>query len=110
MNLKNLPLRKPPAAGNRIPYLEAKPGVTERIRGRAGMKQRERVKRKADYLCVACRAADRFRNADAVDHRVPLELGGSNDDSNLDALCHSCHAAKTVAEAVERGRRARGLV
>ncbi len=28
------------------------------------------------------------------DHRVPLELGGKNELSNIDVLCRSCNAAK----------------
>lgn len=32
-----------------------------------------------------------------VDHRVRREAGGSDDASNLVALCHRCHSRKTVA-------------
>ena len=34
--------------------------------------------------------------AECVDHIVPLRRGGSNLTSNLQALCGSCHARKTV--------------
>lgn len=30
-----------------------------------------------------------------VDHKVDLQFGGSNDVSNLAALCNNCHANKT---------------
>lgn len=33
-----------------------------------------------------------------LDHRVPLHLGGTNDDDNLWLLCNGCHKAKTSAE------------
>jgi 5-methylcytosine-specific restriction endonuclease McrA len=33
-----------------------------------------------------------------VDHVVPLFKGGSNDESNLKALCVYCHKKKTMAE------------
>jgi hypothetical protein len=33
-----------------------------------------------------------------VDHRVALFQGGTNDPSNLVALCPQCHRTKTVAE------------
>ena len=31
-----------------------------------------------------------------IDHRVPLESGGSNHVTNLDALCVGCHKEKTL--------------
>jgi len=31
-----------------------------------------------------------------VDHIVPLSQGGTNETSNLQTLCHSCHSRKTV--------------
>jgi len=39
---------------------------------------------------------------DQIDHKVPLEQGGSNDDDNLQPLCNDCHQAKTAAEARAR--------
>lgn len=33
-----------------------------------------------------------------VDHIVPREQGGSDQWSNLQALCHSCHSKKTATE------------
>lgn len=38
----------------------------------------------------------------AIDHVVELADGGTNDLTNLQLLCHTCHLAKTVA-----GKRAR---
>ena len=49
-----------------------------------------------------------------VDHRTPLEQGGSNEDSNLQLLCawvdehgvkRGCHAEKTREEAQKRAGR-----
>jgi 5-methylcytosine-specific restriction enzyme A len=33
-----------------------------------------------------------------VDHIVPREQGGTDDRSNLQGLCHSCHSIKTARE------------
>lgn len=44
-------------------------------------------------FCAACGEA-----ATEVDHIVALRKGGSNDWSNLQAVCKRCHARKTVAQ------------
>lgn len=37
------------------------------------------------------------RPAKHVDHKVALTAGGTNDEGNLQAMCHSCHSRKTIA-------------
>lgn len=103
--LKTLPLRLQATSTSRIPTLTTKAGSTERERGRAWMEKRRRVALAQGYRCQCC---DRVwsPHRDQVDHRTPLEQGGSNEDSNLDLLCDECHKAKTAAEA---GKRARGF-
>ena len=39
-----------------------------------------------------------------VDHILPLWLGGSNREKNLEGLCEAHHAAKTKAEATLRAK------
>ena len=60
------------------------------------------------FTCAGCGA---IRMDHEVDHRTPLEQGGSNEDSNLQLLCawvdehgvkRGCHAEKTREEAQER--------
>ena len=47
------------------------------------------------WRCQTCGKVGRLE----VDHRVPLEHGGAVYDlGNLQALCRSCHFAKTRAE------------
>jgi 5-methylcytosine-specific restriction endonuclease McrA len=33
-----------------------------------------------------------------IDHKIPLVQGGSNEESNLQALCPNCHRRKTMHE------------
>ena len=50
------------------------------------------------------------RTADAVDHTVPVSRGGDDEDTNLQAVCRSCHAVKTNQERIgerRQNRRAR---
>jgi hypothetical protein len=36
-----------------------------------------------------------------VDHIVPLYKGGTNDVSNLQALCRNCHGKKTMSDVID---------
>lgn len=47
-------------------------------------------------LCVTCLARGQVTPATDVDHIIPRRAGGPDDESNLQALCHSCHSAKTA--------------
>ena len=76
--------------------------ATKRTRGRKWMAIRQRVLR-MEPRCVECLKAGRLAQADKVDHRVPLEEGGTDDESNLQGLCHPCHARKTAIEQARRG-------
>lgn len=59
---------------------------------------RPRILKRDNYLCVNCRAKDLAVPADCVDHIVPKEQGGTDDNSNLQSLCNQCHKAKTATE------------
>ena len=51
-------------------------------------------------LCAACERQCRVTASEQVDHIVPLSVwtGGKYDESNLQALCRTCHSRKTVHE------------
>lgn len=66
-----------------------------RITGSAGVEQRKRIRLRDNYTCCMCRRAVRVGE---VDHKIPLEKGGSNDDDNLWLLCNPCHKIKTASD------------
>lgn len=38
-----------------------------------------------------------------IDHRIPLFMGGADDDANLRFLCPACDKPKTAKDAADRG-------
>ena len=55
----------------------------------------------ANGRCMACgKPTERFE----VDHEVPVFAGGSNDRSNLRAVCTACHAPKSRRETKEAAK------
>ena len=58
-------------------------------------------------LCAACERQGQVVASEQVDHQIPLSVwtGGKFDEINLQALCSTCHARKTVyeRESVKRG-------
>lgn len=53
---------------------------------------------RSNPLCVLCLAEGRTTVATDVDHIVPRRQGGSDEESNLQPLCHSHHSQKTGRE------------
>lgn len=72
--------------------------VTERIRGRAGVRLRERRLRRTHGLCEDCLAQGKVNPATQVDHTVPLALGGTDDDENTRNLCDEHHQRRTAEQ------------
>jgi len=74
----------------------------------------ERVKREIldeqGWCCFACHQPVSRDQID-VDHRTPLALGGSDDETNWVALCRPCHKQKTRADvkAIRKADRARRM-
>lgn len=71
----------------------------ERGYGSAWDKLRALVLARDCGLCQVCSAAGRVSLANAVDHIKPKAEGGTDDESNLQAICKPCHLIKTADEA-----------
>jgi diadenosine tetraphosphate (Ap4A) HIT family hydrolase len=55
--------------------------------------QRYEVLKRAKYRCELCGVSAEHKALE-VDHIVPRNKGGADDESNLQALCYSCNAMK----------------
>jgi 5-methylcytosine-specific restriction protein A len=49
-------------------------------------------------LCEDCERRGRLTPAREVHHIIPLRSGGTNEPTNLRALCKPCHSAITIRE------------
>lgn len=101
--LKTLGLRLKASPLTRLTLSPHRAGI-ERKRGSAGVKDRDRIRKRDHYMCQPCLRVDRVTSARIVDHIKPLWAGGSDDDDNKQVICQSCHDAKTAREARDRGR------
>ncbi|WBO23944.1 HNH endonuclease signature motif containing protein [Sphingomonas abietis] len=72
--------------------------MVERLRGRAGQRQRLRRLKRTSGLCEMCRDAGRVEPATVVDHIRPLALGGDDSDGNTRNLCDGHHAEVTAEQ------------
>lgn len=63
---------------------------------RVGMK-RKIYKRDGGHCCMCQRVVDLCDSQ--LDHRIALQFGGSNDETNLWTLCTECHDGKSAREA-----------
>lgn len=106
-----------PGCGNDKPCPEHQPkpwaGSNQRrpdaLRGRALQQRNARILRRDHHQCTAqTHAQGCDGTATEVDHVTELADGGTEDDSNLQALNTECHKAKTQAHAAEARRHARG--
>ncbi|WP_282748867.1 HNH endonuclease [Hafnia paralvei] len=73
-------------------------GEQRRISGsaRVGMKRRI-YKRDGGHCCMCQRVVDLYDSE--LDHRIALQFGGTNDETNLWTLCTDCHGGKSAREA-----------
>lgn len=94
------------------PTIRPAPSRSEqRVWGRWSQARRLRMWTASPY-CVDCGKLTDFPNGFDLDHEIPVEDGGSEDDSNLRVRCvwweHGkkcgCHAEKTAREKLAAGR------
>jgi len=76
--------------------------------GRPWRRLRESILQRDDYCCVPCKAEGRITLATEVDHITPQAEGGTDDRTNLQSICTTCHEAKTKEEATRGVHRAYG--
>ena len=68
--------------------------------GIAWKRLRQVVIRRDQGLCQQCKRDGKIRSGTDVDHIVAKSRGGTDDMSNLELLCRSCHASKTARESL----------
>lgn len=74
----------------------------ERGYGSAWVKTRANILKRDRHLCIPCLMGGRPTPATQVDHIKPKAKGGTDDPTNLQAICDDCHNLKT---AVDEGRK-----
>lgn len=75
------------------------PEVKRKLTGRPWRRLRDRIMQRDKHLCQPCLRAGSITQAEQVDHVTPISRGGTDAESNLQAICGPCHEAKTVGEA-----------
>lgn len=70
--------------------------------GRDWDKKRRNILKRDNHLCQCCRRHGMAIPASDVDHIKPKKHGGTDDESNLEALCTTCHRRKTAQEQRKR--------
>lgn len=72
--------------------------AAQRGYGHAWRKLRLVILKRDGYRCQPCRRKGLLTAATQVDHIVPKAKLGTDHPSNLQAICDSCHEAKTAAD------------
>lgn len=67
--------------------------------GRPWRRLRAQILQRDGNLCQRCKREDRLQLAHEIDHVVNIAAGGTDDPSNLEAICRDCHRKKTQEEA-----------
>ena len=94
-----MPQRIPAHHVTRIKERRARPSAASRgYCTEAWARTRAAVLVRDEYQCRVCGMICWRKKEAHVDHIIPKTAGGSDDPSNLQCLCQSCHARKTLEE------------
>ena len=85
------------------PWQHKKGSRHERGYGSKWDKLRKVIMYRDNGLCQVCLKAGYVTQAVAVDHIIPKAQGGTDAESNLQAICKQCHDKKTEAEKKWKG-------
>ena len=77
-----------------------------RIRG-SRLQELRRALFMREPLCRVCAGKGEVATATIRDHIRPLAEGGTDEDSNVQPICATCHQAKVEQESARGQRRAR---
>lgn len=100
----NLAIKK-----GRVKYQKSEYKPTKRKR--FTFNQKLIIFRARDWKCALCpyqNPNDYDFSTLVLDHVIPLTLGGTEDESNLQILCTECHEVKTSKEHQARKKKTRG--
>ena len=62
-----------------------------------GTTKRKAIHERDKGICIRCKSYVAFNDAE-IEHAIPVRYGGSDDDCNLNVVCHRCHVRKTTIE------------
>lgn len=79
-------------------YQRSKDGETRVYQTSVWKKKRTIIINNAMGLCEECQRLGIVKPGVEVDHKIPVSQGGTDELSNLQLLCVSCHRKKTANE------------
>lgn len=74
------------------------------LTGRPWRRLRQQILERDRYQCQPCKARGLVTEAKEVDHVRALAHGGTDVESNLQAICTDCHGLKSLREAHPNAR------
>lgn len=96
-----MPSRAPTHKPSRFALPTSRGPETPRMRGAKLQARNARLARRSP-LCVECEREGYATPVEEWDHRIALEDGGADDESNLQGLCRRHHRAKSARENAAR--------